>query len=569
MNQIQQEQNGTKSYGILGLNSGRGASGETFVEQYGDELGLTAKIGSPEFDREWLAATANNSERLIAAHEAYVNEELVKPARQQLTTAGLGNVANDVGVINTVADTIVQLGPGLTQSTLRGVKELNVDTPDQFFDGIEQVTVENVDRNFKTHLSQRPQDRPGLINRLRRRAQQGRTLSSERRRLPAPRAIAIENNTGSGSAPTSTRAPEVTFNETLTPAQEVNLPAPEVVTQPEVALTSIERELVPEILSSGVVSAQEDATVPAAADPFNPQLEVDFAENIVSQNTTTTPTEGEPLSILDRAIPRDGSPPDVNSLRNDPLFAEAPGNETQPLLTDRSEAGRRQRALAELRQFPIEEQRQAIIDQQRREAAQAVEDRSFSLVSALTNGGQAAGRRAGAALDSINESVASQGSATNAALRDAGPRESTLPLDQVNGLLRAQRAQAELNDPNNQALLEAQATRTTVARENLLRESQGLPSISVQDTLPILAQADSLFNTVTENQRVRDSIELERRLEQEQAEQALLLQEQATGNSQLTDIFDADALELQRLRTQLNDPTLLTDRINELQRRRR
>jgi hypothetical protein len=190
MSQIQPEQNGTKSYGILGLNSGTGASMETFVDKYGGGLGLTAKIGSPEFDQQWLSCCAGegSNDSFLEAHEKYVTEELIKPAQQKLTTAGLGKLNNDPGVVNSVADTIVQMGPGLTDSALRQINERGVDTPDQFFETLEAVTVGNVDSNYKTHLSKRPQDRPGLINRLRRRAQQGAELSrNSRARVPRQR----------------------------------------------------------------------------------------------------------------------------------------------------------------------------------------------------------------------------------------------------------------------------------------------------------------------------------------------------------------------------------------------
>lgn len=192
MGQIISEANGTKSYGILGLNSGRQASGNDFVRDHGGNLGLTAPIGSAEFDQQWQAVSSSNPEALIQAHREYTQEHVISPAQDVLRQSGLAQYDNDPGLINMASDMLIQYGPRLTRANLeQGAQRGSTEVPNIIRD-IGQATIENVDANFQTHLGQFPEQRTGLINRLQNRTEQSVKLAGNSRRRRAPATTPVQ-----------------------------------------------------------------------------------------------------------------------------------------------------------------------------------------------------------------------------------------------------------------------------------------------------------------------------------------------------------------------------------------
>ena len=187
---------GTTSYGWMGLNTGlnteRGSIDE-FVERHGATLGLTADPGTEEFAEQWRNADPNASNQ---AQLSFFEETRVNPARDKLAEYGLGDLAEDAGVLNTVADSLVQLG-GLTDGHLRQTAEQLRDNPnatrDDFFDTYEQVQIANLPNNFQTALGEGSATLAGLTNRVTTRVNNGRDfLGVAPNGAPSPEFAAVD-----------------------------------------------------------------------------------------------------------------------------------------------------------------------------------------------------------------------------------------------------------------------------------------------------------------------------------------------------------------------------------------
>ena len=171
--QIAADTSGSSSYGFLGVNSASG-SASTFARE-NPSLGLTARPGTPEFDRQWQAALAANPEGLVQAQLDYQERHIHAPARQNLQNAGLGRFANDPRVLSFVGDTVVQFGAAGAQASVEAAR--NANSVEEFIRISSDFQVNNVDNRFRTYLSENPNNRQGLVNRLERRRDQALNLT--------------------------------------------------------------------------------------------------------------------------------------------------------------------------------------------------------------------------------------------------------------------------------------------------------------------------------------------------------------------------------------------------------
>lgn len=170
---IASDTNGTRSYGIFGINSGGTMQG--FVDSNSD-LGLTAKPGTPEFDRQWSALAAKNSKLLVERQLKWHEHKVVKPAQSQLVTNGQGRFSNDPRAIAFVSDMVVQYGKGGVKKHL--LAAAGAQSVDQFIAAASQSMRDNLDGDFKSYLSQNPDNRRGLIARIDNRAKDSLSLAS-------------------------------------------------------------------------------------------------------------------------------------------------------------------------------------------------------------------------------------------------------------------------------------------------------------------------------------------------------------------------------------------------------
>lgn len=171
--QIVPDSGGTKSYGFIGLNTG-GSAGR-FAKEFGGAFGITAAPGSAEFDRQWTQAVRTDPQGMIQAQLAYHERYIIAPAQRALVDAGAMSVANDPRVTAFVADLVVQYGAGGAKKHIAaGAGARDAAT---FIELASRSTRATIDQDFKTALSENPQLRQGLFNRMEARARNSMTLS--------------------------------------------------------------------------------------------------------------------------------------------------------------------------------------------------------------------------------------------------------------------------------------------------------------------------------------------------------------------------------------------------------
>ena len=172
--QIATDTSGSRSYGILGVNSlERSGSAKAFARE-NPNLGLTAKPGTAEFDQQWRKAAQDNPQGLVDAQLRYHKQHILNPAKNQLKTAGLDDLANDPRVLAFVADGNVQYGPNLIKKHLKagaGSKSAN-----EFIERAAASMRANIDGDFVTYLGENPQNRRGIQNRITRRVNNSLSL---------------------------------------------------------------------------------------------------------------------------------------------------------------------------------------------------------------------------------------------------------------------------------------------------------------------------------------------------------------------------------------------------------
>lgn len=169
---IATDTNGSRSYGIFGINS-QGTM-QSFVAANPD-LGLTASPGTPEFDAQWAAAVRRNPGRMVERQLRWHESSVVQPAQRSLVTSGLGRLSNDPRAVAFVADMVVQYGPGGVEKHLAAAAGAR--TVEQFIGAASQSMRDNLDGDFRTYLSQNPENRAGLIARIDRRGRDSLSLA--------------------------------------------------------------------------------------------------------------------------------------------------------------------------------------------------------------------------------------------------------------------------------------------------------------------------------------------------------------------------------------------------------
>jgi hypothetical protein len=102
----------TRSYGNFGLNSQAGGSIFQFQKEFGEEFGLTARPGTPEFDAQWKAAATRDPQALRAAELDWYGRNVLAKVDERLQAVGVAAaVATDQRVLAYFADRSVQQGP--------------------------------------------------------------------------------------------------------------------------------------------------------------------------------------------------------------------------------------------------------------------------------------------------------------------------------------------------------------------------------------------------------------------------------------------------------------------------
>lgn len=170
---IATDTNGSRSYGVFGINSQGTMQG--FVRDNPD-LGLTAKPGTPEFDAQWASAVQRNPGRMVERQMRWHETKVIKPAQRSLVTSGHGGLSNDPRAIAFVADMVVQYGPGGVDKHLAAAA--GATSVEQFIGAASQSMRDSLDSDFGSYLSQNPANRDGLVARIDRRGRDALSLGA-------------------------------------------------------------------------------------------------------------------------------------------------------------------------------------------------------------------------------------------------------------------------------------------------------------------------------------------------------------------------------------------------------
>jgi hypothetical protein len=113
MANISPDTRGSKSYGSFGLNSQPGYSAHDFKRDYGEQLGLTATPGTPEFDAQWRQSVKDNPVAHRSAEIDWYNKNIAAGVPGKLERVGVGaDIAADPRVMAYFSDRVVQQGGG-------------------------------------------------------------------------------------------------------------------------------------------------------------------------------------------------------------------------------------------------------------------------------------------------------------------------------------------------------------------------------------------------------------------------------------------------------------------------
>lgn len=168
---IAYDTNGTRSYGIFGINSG--GPMQRFVDENPD-LGLTAKPGTLDFDYQWRELAAGKPEKLIRAQLKFHEKTVVRPAQQAIVASGLGKFSNDPRAVAFVSDMVVQYGRGGIDKHLAAAA--GATSVAEFIEAASDSMRASLDYDFRSNLAQNPDNRKGLLNRIDARAKASLTL---------------------------------------------------------------------------------------------------------------------------------------------------------------------------------------------------------------------------------------------------------------------------------------------------------------------------------------------------------------------------------------------------------
>jgi hypothetical protein len=169
--QISPDTGGSKSYGVFGLNTrGRNSSASRFAMQFGPTLGLTAPVGTRDFDQQWQGLAAKNPEALKKAQMDWFNGEITSKVAPSLTQLGIpDSVASDPRVQGYFSDRMVQQGPASTTNHAARIRsafaQANGD-PVAFLHNVSAADKSALNSDFVTYLSEHPENARGLANRV-------------------------------------------------------------------------------------------------------------------------------------------------------------------------------------------------------------------------------------------------------------------------------------------------------------------------------------------------------------------------------------------------------------------
>lgn len=160
---ISPDTGGSLSYGILGLNSRSGSAGN-FARSY-PGLGLTAAPGSADFNAQWRRAAAEQPDALYAAQVDWHGKNIVAPMRSGLLASGVRpEIANDQRVLSYLADRRVQMGDVGWSAAMQLAQGAR--SPEDYIKAVSANDRANLGTYFRSYLAGRPQDVPGLHNRI-------------------------------------------------------------------------------------------------------------------------------------------------------------------------------------------------------------------------------------------------------------------------------------------------------------------------------------------------------------------------------------------------------------------
>jgi hypothetical protein len=170
--QISPDAGGTKSYGILGLNSGvRSGSAARFIGEYGRQFGLTAPIGTPQFDAQWRAAASNNTEAFKNAQLNYFRDHDLASVTNDLKVRGIpSEVVGDPRVLTYFADRHVQMDTIGLDNVGQAWATAGGDVP-RFLRNMNAIDArpENLQTHFRTAIASGVYGERGNATRLERR----------------------------------------------------------------------------------------------------------------------------------------------------------------------------------------------------------------------------------------------------------------------------------------------------------------------------------------------------------------------------------------------------------------
>src|SRR5882672_8270663 len=160
---ISPDTKGSKSYGPFGLNSRSGSAAEFSREH--PELGLTAKLGTPEGDVQWRKAAATNPEGMQKAHEDWHQKHIMEGLPESMVSRGIDpNIANDPRVKVYMANRKIQMGGVGLDSVFR--QGSTAHSPEEFLEKVSQADKQRIPYSFASYLEDRPNNVHGLNNRI-------------------------------------------------------------------------------------------------------------------------------------------------------------------------------------------------------------------------------------------------------------------------------------------------------------------------------------------------------------------------------------------------------------------
>lgn len=164
--------NGTTSYGIMGLNSAS-AGMKQFVSKH-PELGLSAPIGSEEFNKQWEKASRDPStqQKMKTAQLDWYYENNFQRVEGDLKKTGLDpSLIKDKSVVSYFSDRIDQYG-NVGETNIASVLQKHPEdkkNPKKFLQDMAAEDESTLGHDFRTFLSQNPNSIKGLENRVEKR----------------------------------------------------------------------------------------------------------------------------------------------------------------------------------------------------------------------------------------------------------------------------------------------------------------------------------------------------------------------------------------------------------------